>query len=524
MRAAALLMLVQVLSRVLGYAREVLLLNVIGPGFETDSFNAAFRIPDFFYNVLIGGAISAALIPVFSSYLETKGKNEAWHVSSIFTTWGLMLMIVCSVFAFLFAEPLMAALTSFSPDKLALPVTLMRITLVQAILMAMSAIATGVLQSFQHFTWPAIGNLLYNICIILGGLLLIKPIEAVYPGYGVAGFSIGVVVGAAATLVVQIPMLKKFGYQYHPALDIHHPGLHQIVKLMAPVLIGLSVSQINVFVTQMLATGISDGVYSLMMTANRFFQLPYGVFAISISTALFPTMTAQYASGQMPEMKKSLSLGMRNTLFIILPCAVGLILLREPTIRLLYEFSGKFTPEDTRIAGEAILFYCIGLGGYAAVLPLLRAFYAMQNTLTPLLISVLAILINIVFSLLLVGPMAHMGLALANSISLTLQALLLFFFLRRRIGQMDTRHILISMAKTLLACAVMAAAVWAASAGVAVTIGVASKLGQLFQVCLAIAVGAAAFFLASYAMKMEEMHTILNMFKRRLRRKKAAAE
>ena len=523
MRAAMLLMLVQVLSRILGYAREVLLLNVIGPGYETDSFNAAFRIPDFFYNILIGGAISAALIPVFSYYLAREDKREAWHLSSIFTTWGMMLMLICCAFAFAFAEPLMQMLTSFSPDELALPVTLMRITLLQSLFMAMSAIATGILQSFRHFTWPAIGNLLYNIFIILGGLLLIGPIERLWPGYGVAGFSIGVVVGAAATLFVQVPMLKKYGYQYHPVLDVHHPGLHQIVRLMAPVLIGLSVSQINVFVTQILATGISDGVYSLMMTANRFFQLPYGVFALSISTALFPTMTALYAAGEMDEMKKHLSLGLRNTLFIIMPCAVGLILLREPIIRLLYEFSGKFTAADTQIAGEALLFYCLGLGGYAATMPLLRAFYAMQNTLTPLLISVAAILINILFSLLFAGPWAHIGLALANSISLTLQALLLFYFLRRRIGRMDGRHILLSLGKTMLACAAMAVVVWAAAAGVSATIGVDSKFGQLLQVCLAMVAGALAFFLASHLMKMEELQAALDIFHRRMRRKKTAA-
>jgi len=519
-KAAGLLMAVQVLSRLLGYARDVLLQNIFGQGYVTDAYNAAFRIPDFLYTVLIGGGISAAFIPVFASYIAKKEDREAWKVSSIFSTWVLLLMLIGVAVAMVSARPLMAGLTSYVGTRLDLPTALTRITLVQAVFMALSAIATGVLQSFQHFTWPALGTLLYNVFIILGGLFLVGPIEAFFPGYGVAGFSVGVVVGAVLTLVVQIPMLRKVGFSYRPCLDTHHPGLRKLVRLLVPALIGLSVAQINLFVTQYLATGLAEGIYTALLTANRFFQLPYGVFAIAICTAIFPTMTAQAAVGEMDEMKASLSMALRNISFVLLPSAVGLILLREPVIRLLYEFSGKFTPAMTAVTGEALLYYCVGLIAYGAAMALCRGFYAIQNTLTPVLVSMLAILVNVVLSVALVGPLGHKGLALAYSLAGFAQAGLLLVFLRRKIGRMDLRHILTSLAKTAAASAVMALLVWLAAYGSEALFGVAGKLGQLIQVGVALAIGVAAFFLAARLLNMEELAVITNIIGRKLRKRK----
>lgn len=523
-RAAAFLMIIQVLSRLLGYARDVVLTNMFGLGYVTDAFNAAFSIPDTLYNILIGGAMSSAFIPVFSYYLAQGRKDEAWRVSSIFTTWAMMLLTILAALSFVFAQPLMLLLTDYTTaQQLALPVTLTRITLIQALFMALSAIATGILQSHQHFTWPAVGTLLYNVCIILGGIFLMEPIEARWPGYGVAGFSVGVVIGAAATLLIQLPTLKKVGYQYRPSLDVHNPGLRQLVKLMIPVLIGLSVAQINVLVTQKLATGLEYGIYSALRIAYRFMQLPLGVFAVSIGVAIFPTMTAQTATNDLAEMKKSLSLGLRTTLFVILPSTVGLIMLREPIIRLLYEFSGKMTPENTVIAGQALLYYCLGLVGYAAVQALLRGFYALQDTRTPVLISVSAIAINILLSYALVELLQHRGLALAYSVSGVAQALLLLFFLRRRIGRMDLRNIAATLVKTLAAALIMALLVWLTARGCDALLGVGSKLAQLVQVCAGIGVGVISYFLCTYLLKMEEVNLVLDLFRRRLRRKAAKA-
>ncbi len=523
LKAATLLMVVQVLSRVLGYARDVVLLNIFGQSYTTDAFNAAFTIPDFIYNIVIGGAIASAFIPVFSSAIAKGEQDRAWRTSSIFTTWVMLLMLIGCLIAFVFTEQLLVAITKFTPEQMALPILLTRITLLQALFMALSAIATGILQSYQHFFWPAFGTLLYNIFIILGGVLLIKPIEAIWPGYGVTGFSIGVVIGSIATLIVQIPSLKKIGFTYHPSLDTRDPGLRKLVKLMIPVLIGLSVSQINVIVTQKLATGLAPGIYTALKTGNRFMQLPLGVFAVSIGIAIFPTMTTQVAEEKIEGMKETLSMGLRTILFIILPATFGMIILREPIIRLMYEFSGQFTAADTTIAGQALLYYSIGLVGYAAVQVLLRGFYAIQNTVTPVLISVVAIAINIVFSLLLVGPLEHRGLALAYSLSGLSQALLLFVLLQRKVGGIGVRRILQSTVKILLACIIMATFVKLAAIGSAAIFGIDTKIAQLIQVGIAVIIGVLIYFICTRLMRMEELTMVTDIFAKRFKRKGKAS-
>ena len=519
-RAAFLLMVVQVLSRVLGYARDVVLMNLFGQSYMTDAFNVAFTIPDFIYNVLVGGAIASAFIPVFSSYLATDQSEKAWRTSSIFSSWAMTIMIVLVVLAFIFTYPLLGLLTSYDAEAMHLPVVLTRITLIQALFMALSAIATGILQSYQHFTWPALGTLLYNVFILLCGILLVQPIENIWPGYGIASFSVGVVIGALATLVVQIKPLIKVGFNYHPCFDVHDEGLRQMVKLLIPVLIGLSVAQINVLVTQYLATGITDGVYTALRTANRFMQLPLGLFAVSISIAIFPTMTAQAAQKDYGELKKSMSLALRTSLFVIVPSTIGMIVLREPIIRLMFEFSGRFTAADTYICAQALFWYCLGLPGYAATNALIRVYYALQDTKTPIAVSIVAIVLNAVLSFILINPLQHIGLALAYSISGWAQCGLLVIFLRRRLGDLGGRGILSSLTRTTLASLAMGLAVWAVAALCGNTLGIEDKLAQLVQVGASIAVGVGLFGALTWVMKMEEIHIVLDIFGRRFRRRR----
>lgn len=513
-------MAVQVVSRLLGYARDVVLMNTFGQSYMTDAFNVAFNIPDFIYTVLIGGAMSSAFIPVFSSYLATDRPKQAWRTSSIYSSWSLAIMAVLVTLAFIFTYPLQGLLTAYDHEALRLPVLLTRITLIQSLIMALSAIATGILQSYQRFTWPAIGTLLYNAFILLFGILLVKPIESIWPGYGIAGFSVGVVVGALATLAVQIPSLKKVGFNYNLCFDVHDEGLRKMVRLLIPVLIGLSVAQINLLVTQYLATGLADGVYTALRTANRFMQLPLGLFATSICTAIFPTMSSQAAQGEYGELKTSMSLALRTSLFVIVPAAVGMAVLREPIIRLLFEFSDRFTAADTFICGQALLWYCLGLPGYAATASLLRTFYALQDTKPPIVASVTAILLNAALSFILVRPLQHIGLALAYSIAGWAQCALLTWILRRRLGSLDGRHIASSVGRTGLASLAMGFAVWGVARLSASALGVAGKMSQLIQVGGSVAVGVIVFAILTWLMKMEEMDLVLDIFGRRLRRRR----
>ncbi len=520
-RTAGFLMVVNVLSRLLGYVRDVVMMNIFGQSIVTDAYNAAFSIPDTLYQILIGGAMSSAFIPVFASYLARNQEDDAWQVSSIFTSWILLLMGVGVVLSMIFTQPLMEMLTDFSmPEGMALTVVLTRMMLVQALLMAMSAIAMAILHANQHFFWPAMGSFLYNLVIVFFGAFLAGPIESRFPGYGIAGFSIGVLIGALLFFLVQVPALKKVGFRFHFTLDTRHPGLHKLVALMVPALIGLSVSQINLLVTQKLATGLDGGVYTALRMANRFMQLPIGVFAVAIAVSFFPTLTRQAALKEMDAYKRSLSLAVRSVAFILIPSAVGLAVLREPIIRLLFEFKGSFSAANTALTGEALLYYCIGLVGYGVVQVMLRGFYAIQNTVTPVIISVSCIACNILFSLLLIQPLAHVGLALANSIAGLVQALLLFIFLRLKIGQMDIRRILISLCKTGAACLFMGLAAWGANLLCERLLGMASKLIQMINLGVAVGVAVVVFFGLAWLMKMEECTLIFNQFGKKLRKKK----
>ena len=522
-RAAGLLMVVQVLSRVLGYARDVVMVNIFGAGFSTDAWNAAFLIPDTLYQVLIGGAIGSALIPVFSSYINTDRDRDGWEANSVFSSWFMLILTVLLALAGIFTKFLLERTTGFSAEEMPLPIALTRITLIQAFFMALSAIATGLLQSYKHFFWPAVGSLLYNIVILLCGVLLVGPIEALWPGYGIASFSVGVVIGALVTLLVQLPMLKKVGFRFHLSFDTHNQGMRQMIKLLIPVVIGLSVTKLNLFVTQNLATGrLEGGLYTLLLTANRFMQLPLGVFAVSMATAIFPTMSAQAAQGKLEDMKSSISMGVRNITFVLLPSTVGLIMLREPIIRLLYEFSGQFTAADTYATCQALFYYCLGLLFYGTVTVFIRGFYAIQNTVTPIVVSVSCIAVNIIFSYLLVGPLGHRGLALAYSLAGFVQCSATLIALRRKIGSMDLRNMLSCLLKTGLACVLMGLAVWGATWGCQQLLGVDSKLTQLIQVGAGLGVGVIVFFLVAGLMKMEEMKTVVGTLTRKLHRKKAA--
>jgi putative peptidoglycan lipid II flippase len=522
MRAAAIIMAFGILSRLMGYVRDLIMLPMFGLGATIDAFTSAFTIPNFLYQLSIGGAISAAFIPVFGAYLAKDDQHNAWQVSSIVISWTMLLMGVGVTVAFIFAPQLMSFLVhGYSEPTMALTVTLTRIMLLQPVFMALSAISIGILHTHQNFLWPAIGSLCYSLFIVLCGVLLVRPIEAHFPGYGIAGFSVGVVSGSIAYFLVLLPALLRANFRFRLSLNVHHPGFVRLIHLLIPVLIGLTVKQINLLVNQKLGSALIEGSVGALGYAQKFMNVPIYVFASAIAVAIFPTMTQQAALSDMPEFKKSLSLGIRTVAFICLPASVGLIVLREPIFRLLFEFEGaSFTAADTVFAGQALLFYCLGLTFYGVVDVLLRAFYARQNTVTPVLVSVATIVANILFSLMLVRLLQHMGLALAYSLAGTLQCALLFILLRRSIGRMDLRNIIISCTKTLGVSLIMGAAAWGVARAIAGLMDVAaSKMAQLMQLGASMGLALLIFFALTYYLQMQEAKIIIDMFKRRIRKK-----
>lgn len=511
-KVAGLLMIAMLISRVLGYARDVIIYTKFGQNYLTDAYNAAFSIPDFLYFLLVGGALSSAFIPVFSGYIATKKEEDGWIVASTVFNFVMILMIIGITIGFIFTPQLIKMLVpGFDAKALEYTVLLTRIMFVQSFIMALNGISQGILHSYKHFVSPAIGSILYNFSIIIVGVVLSNKLS-------IMGFSLGVVFGAFLSLVVQIPALLKVGFRYKPIMKLTHPGVKRIFILILPMLIGLSVTQINLFVNQNLASTLPFGMISALRAAQRLMQLPIGIFAVAVAVAVFPTMTEQVAKGKMKEFRKTMSLGVRTVIFITLPSAVGLIILRMPIVRAMFE-QGEFTAANTQATTYALFFYSLGLIGYSAQQVLNRIFYAVQDTKTPVIAGVVTITINIVLSFILIKPLAQGGLALAYSIAGIVNMLLLLSLLRLKIGKIDGRNMLTSFIKTLFSSLVMGLAVYISMTLIENNFNMTLKLAQIVQVLISIGIGAVVYIIIAKLMKMEEADMASNMIMKRFKKK-----
>lgn len=511
-RAAGFLMLTMVMSRILGYVRDVVIYTRFGQGSLTDAYNAAFSIPDFLYMLLVGGALSSAFIPVFSSYIAKGKQDEGWRVASIIFNSIMVLVLVGIGIGLIFTSQLVHLLVpKLSTEAIDLTIKLTRVMFAQTFFMAMNGIAMGILNSHKHFTSPAIGSVLYNLAIIVvGWVLSIR--------WGIMGFSIGVVVGAIVNFAVQIPSLIRYGLRYELSFDLSEPGVRRIMQLMLPVLIGLSVTQFNLFISQNLASGLAEGMISALRTAQRLMQVPIGVFGIAVAVAVFPTLSEQSARKEIAEFKRTVSIGVRTVIFLTLPAAFGLIVLRVPIVQALFE-QGKFDRYDTLATAEALLFYSLGLFAYSAIQVLNRVFYSIQDTRTPVAIGVITIIFNIILSFVLVNYLGHGGLALAYSIAGIFNMITLLFMVKLRLGNIDGRLMLTSFLKTLFASLAMALAAGFTVSFLQPFLTFPVKVNQLITVISGIGIGVLVFGGLALWMRMEEAQMVLNIFRRRFAKK-----
>jgi len=511
--AAGFIMLCMIISRVLGYVRDVIIYAQFGQNRITDAYNAAFSIPDFLYQLLVGGALSSAFIPVFSSYIATKKEDDAWEVASVTFNIIMILMAVGIGIGAIFAPQLIKILVpGFDAETARLTVFLTRILFIQVIFMALSGISMGILNSYKQFAAPAIGSVLYNLGTIVIGYLL-------SPSIGITAFTIGVIVGAILNFLYQLPALLKIGMRYHWTFNWRHPGVCKLFSLILPVLLGLSITELNLFINQNLASQLSPGIVAALRQGQRLMQLPIGVFAIAIAIAVFPTLTEYAAKEEYTNFKIAMSEGVRNVIFITLPASCGLIALGVPLIRFIYE-QGKFTSEATQATAIALYFYSIGIFAYSAIHVLSRTFYALKDTMTPVILGSISMVVNIVFSILLIGPMEHGGLALAYSIAGIVNMLLLLGVLRRKIGSINGKAMVISFFKSLAASVLMGVAVYAFAVEMEQILDVSRKLNQGLIVMGGILLGIIIYGLLTLLLKMDEAKTVGSIILRRLGFKK----
>ena len=497
-------------SRLLGWIRLLVIGSQFGASRELDAYFAAFRIPDAIFQLVVAGALSAALIPVFSSYRARGQEAEAWRLASSVIN---LVMIALSVLSLVMAilAPLFVPLVApgFDEETTELTIRLTRIMLISPVLIGMGAVVTGILNSYQQFTVPSIAPLLYNLAII-GAAIFLAPVV------GVEGLAIGVALGSLAHLLVQLPNLARVGRRYRLRIELSHPGVRRVAWLMGPRMLGLASGQVNFFVSTALASGLAAGSLAAYNYAFLLSQLPVGIIGVSVAVALFPTLSQDAALGRIGEIRRQVANAVRVLVFVAAPLTAIMVVLREPLTSVFYQY-GLFSKAATELTAITLLYFAIGLGGHIVVHVLTRAFYAMQDTRTPVTWAIVAVAVNVPLMVWLVGPMGVAGLALALSISAVLEVIGLLWSLRRRIDSVEGRQIARSLAR---AAAGGGAAALVMLGGLmlvdATSTGLREDpLGRLAVLLGVGAAGVAAFIAVTTALHSPELRQLRRVFRRR---------
>ena len=512
-KAASIVMVAILVSRILGFIRERAVAEVFGRTATTDVFFAAFALPDLMYQLLVGGALSSAFIPVFTQYLAKDDEKEAWYVASVFLNTTSLILFLIMIIGVIFT-PSLAPLVGvgFTGEQRELLVLLMRVTFPAVFFTALAGLCMGVLHSYQKFLLPALGPIIYNLGQILGAYLL-------GPLVGIMGMAVGTVLGALGNFSIQFPsVLKKAKRHYKPVLDFRHPGIRRMVMLMLPAVLGLSISQLNVIVSQNLASTLETGSIVALRLANRLINFPLGIFAMGISTAVFPTLARLTARGETAEFSRTLSFGLRIVFFITIPSAAGMAFLRVPIVRLLFE-SGEFFAADTLATAFVLLFYVPGLIAQSALQVTTRGFYSLQDTKTPVKIGFVTVVLNFLLSLAFLQwtNLGAGGLAFAYSLSSIFNMVLALGILGRRLPGFVDKRLLSTFVKSTIASVLMGGSAFLTVSLLESRLSLASKMGQLIQTFVGIGVGVLVYFVLSIVLKMEETQFVLGAVRKKLK-------
>lgn len=499
LRAAGTMAGLTVVSRILGLVRDMAIAYVFGTGPAADAFFVAFRIPNVLRRLFAEGALTISFVPVFTDRLHKDGRAEARKIFSITFTLLAVTLFAVSVIGSSFSPLMIRAVApgfSSDPARFDLAVLLNRVMFPFILLVCLAALSNGALNSFGYFFPTGAAPVLLNLCMILSALYL-SPVFSP----GVLGLALGVMLGGLAQLIIQFPFLGKEKFFPSVETNFSHPAVRQVLGLMVPAAIGASVYQIDVFITLILSSYLPRGSVSYLWYADRFFEFPLGLFAVSVATAVLPSLSKKAAAGDTEGFLHALSYSLRVTFFICIPAMIGLILLREPLVRIVFE-RGTFTRESSVLTAQALFCYALGLPVVAGARVFVQAYYAMKDTRSPVGFAVISFLVDILFAVWLMGPLKHAGLALATSISTAVNFLLLALYFPRKVRGFPVTGLVLSLMKTSAAAAVMGLIVFLIFRG-----GPGGYMARLF---LSLMGGVTAFFAASFFLRSDELMTIWN--------------
>jgi len=509
--AAFVITLAGLASRFLGLIRDRLLASSFGAGDTLDVYYAAFKIPDLIYNLLILGALSSALIPVFTSLISREQKEEAWDLINGILNILFFAIIFISIIFCIFTPLIMRWLTpGFSPEKMAATVAFTRIMFLSPIFLGISGIFGGILTSFRRFLIYSIAPIFYNLGIIIGVLFLTKFLGAI-------GLAWGVVLGAFLHMLVQYPAAKKLGFRHSWMFfkAFKDAQVRRVFTLMLPRTLGIAVSQINFLVITIFASTLASGSLAVFTFAQNLQSVPLGLFGISFAIAVFPLLSSLAAKKEKAEFIKTFSVTLRQILFFVIPLSAFLFVLRAQIVRVVLG-SGKFDWEDTILTFQCLGIFAVSLFAQSAIPLFTRAFFSFHNTKTPFYIALVSEVINILLVIFLIEKMALIGLALAFSIGSIIQALILFFVLRKMYDIKDDRNILRSFSKIITASFLAAIAIQIFKNLTDHWVDINTFVGIFIQLSVSLTAGLATFTLVCYILKLEEFFNFKESLTRRI--------
>jgi putative peptidoglycan lipid II flippase len=519
-KAAGIIGLAVMCSRVLGLIREQVCAGLFGGGAAMDAFTAAFRIPNLLRDLFAEGALSTAFVTTFSKTIARGGDAAAWRLADKVATMTAIVLSAICLLGIVFSPELVATLApGLDAQKAALTITLTRIMFPFILLVSLAALVMGMLNAKNVFGMPAMASSFFNIGSIVGGVLLGFWLDPHFGPRALIGLAIGTLIGGALQLGVQLPRLRRVGYRFRPDLKWRDAGVAAILALMGPSVIAASTTQFNVLVNSMFASTLGDGPIFWLAIAFRLMQLPLGLFGVALGTVTLPLLSRLAVSGEVSAFRSELSRGMRLAFLLTVPSTVGLMMLAEPILSVLYQH-GRFHADQTAQAAGALRFYAIGLGAYAALKVLVNAFYALDRRKTPMLISFMAVALNLLFNWIFTYQLGwgHRGLAFSTGCVATCNFVALYALMRHHLRGLESRRMLTMLLKVALASAALAGICWASQHWLLAQWATQAFVSKLSYLLLTIAIGGGVFLLVGMALRIEELSELVAVLKRRINR------
>jgi putative peptidoglycan lipid II flippase len=519
-KAAGIIGLAVMCSRLLGLLREQIFAALFGGGAAMDAFTAAFRIPNLLRDLFAEGALSTAFVTTFSKTIARGNDADAWRLANkVATMTALVLGLLC-ILGMVFSDELVRLLApGFDAEKTALTAHLTRIMFPFILLVSLAALVMGMLNAKNVFGVPAMASSFFNMGSIVGGVTLGYWMDPHFGPRALIGLAFATVFGGALQLLVQLPSLGRLGYRFRPDFLWRDPGVKAILLLMGPAVIAASTTQVNVLVNSMFASRLGDGAIFWLAIAFRLMQLPLGLFGVALGTVTLPLLSRLVATGRMDAFRTELAHAMRLAFLLTIPSMAGLMMLAEPIISVLYQH-GKFDAREAAQAAGALRFYAIGLAGYAALKVLVNAFYALERRKTPMLVSFLAVGLNLLFNWIFTFRLGwgHRGLAFSTGCIATVNFLLLYALMEIQLKGLESRRLLRLLGKLAVATAALAAVCAASSRWLLADWQTQAFLTKLAALLGTVTLGGVVFVVCGVLLHIEELKELQDALGRRLRR------